>query len=291
MQIVKKKLESRIFIIRGCQVMIDSDLAAIYKVDVKTFNQAVKRNLKRFPPSFRFQLTKKEWENLRSQFVTSSLNHGGRRYLPHAFTEQGVAMLASILKSDVAIKVSVQIIQAFVAMRKSYVQIEGVIQRIENIESKQIKSDNKIAEIFKALDRSKSINQGVFFDGQLFDAHVYVSDLIRKAKKSIVVIDNYVNETTLLLLSKRNSKVTCEVHTRLTNSLKSDLEKHNEQYPEIKLFSNKLSHDRFLILDDKIVFHFGASLKDLGKKCFAFSRMDSFLFDLKNNLLSRSKVG
>ena len=154
MQIVKKKLESKIFIVRGCQVMLDSDLADIYKVDVKIFNQAIKRNIKRFPSSFRFQLSKKEWENLRSQFVTSSLSHGGRRYLPHVYTEQGVAMLASVLKSAIAIKVSIQIIQAFVAMRKSYVQLEGVIQRIENIESKQIQSENKIAEIFKALDRS-----------------------------------------------------------------------------------------------------------------------------------------
>ena len=139
MQIVKKKLESKIFIVRGCQVMLDSDLADIYKVDVKIFNQAIKRNIKRFPSSFRFQLSKKEWENLRSQFVTSSLSHGGRRYLPHVYTEQGVAMLASVLKSAIAIKVSIQIIQAFVAMRKSYVQLEGVIQRIENIESKNYK--------------------------------------------------------------------------------------------------------------------------------------------------------
>lgn len=289
MQIAKRTLASKIFTVRSCQVMLDTDLAAIYKVDVKIFNQAVKRNKKRFPASFCFQLTKKEWENLRSQFVTSSLNHGGRRYLPFVFTEQGVAMLSTILKSSVAIKVSIQIMNAFVVMRKSQAQLEGFNQRIESIELKQLQSENKITQIFKALEKSDTLKQGIFFDGQLFDAHVFVSDLIRKAKKSIVVIDNYVNETTLLLLSKRNKKVICEIHTRISLSLKSDLEKYNMQYPEIVLFSNKLSHDRFLIIDDKIVFHFGASLKDLGKKCFAFSRMDSFLVDLKNNLLSQSK--
>lgn len=289
MQITKRTLASKIFTVRGYQVMIDTDLASIYKVDVKIFNQAVKRNKPRFPSSFCFQLTKKEWENLRSQFVTSSLSHGGRRYLPFVFTEQGVAMLSTILKSSVAIKVSIQIMNAFVVMRKSYVQLEGINQRIESIELKQLKSENKITQIFKALERSETLKQGIFFDGQLFDAHVFVSDLIRKAKKSIVVIDNYVDETTLLLLSKRSKKVKCEIHTRLTLSLKSDLEKCNMQYPEIVLFSNKLSHDRFLIIDDKMVFHFGASLKDLGKKCFAFSRMDSFLVELKSNLLSQSK--
>ncbi|MFN5347523.1 MAG: ORF6N domain-containing protein [Bacteroidota bacterium] len=290
MQPAKKTLVTKILNVRGYQVMLDTDLAAIYKVDVKIFNQAVKRNKKRFPPSFCFQLTKKEWENLRSQFVTSSLNHGGRRYLPYVCTEQGVAMLSAILKSSVAITVSIQIMNAFVLMRKSISQYDGINQRLESIELKQLQSENKISKIFKALEKSNTINQGIFFDGQLFDAHVFVSDLIRKAKKSIVVIDNYVDETTLLLLSKRNKKVSCEIHTRLTLSLRSDLEKHNAQYPEIILFFNKLSHDRFLIIDDKLVFHFGASLKDLGKKCFAFSRMDSFLLELKSNVINRSKA-
>jgi hypothetical protein len=289
MQIAKKSLSSKVFTIRDYQVMLDADIASTYKVDVKILNQAVKRNKKRFPSQFCFQLTKKEWENLRSQFVTSSLNHGGRRYLPFVFTEQGVAMLSAVLKSTVAINVSVQIMNAFVVMRKSHTHLHGINQRIESIELKQLQSDNKINQIFKALEKSDTLRQGVFFEGQLFDAHVFVSSLIRKAKKSIIVIDNYVDETTLLLLSKRNKKVTCEIHTRLTLSLKSDLGKCNSQYPEIILFSNKLSHDRFLIIDDKLVYHFGASLKDLGKKCFAFSRMDSFLMDLKSELLSRSK--
>jgi hypothetical protein len=153
MQPVKKTLVTKILNVRGYQVMLDTDLAAIYKVDVKIFNQAVKRNKKRFPPSFCFQLTKKEWENLRSQFVTSSLSHGGRRYLPYVFTEQGVAMLSAILKSSVAITVSIQIMNAFVLMRKSIAQYDGINQRLESIELKQLQSENKISKIFKALEK------------------------------------------------------------------------------------------------------------------------------------------
>jgi hypothetical protein len=266
--------------------MLDADLAGMYLVETKVLNQAVKRNLDRFPVSFRFQLTDEEFENLRSQFVTSSEKHGGRRFLPYAFTEQGVAMLSAVLRSEIAVKVSIQIMQAFVAMRKTLGNLHGVIQRLEGVELKQLQTDNKLEQIFQALENDTKPTQGIFFEGQLFDAHVFASDLVKKTKKSILLFDNYVDETTLLILSKRKKGVTCTVHTRIKPVLQKDLEKHNKQYEPITLIENKGSHDRFLILDNQELYHIGASMKDLGNKCFAFSRMDDFLEVVKVKLLN-----
>ena len=209
-----------------------------------------------------------------------------RKYLPYVFTEQGVSMLSAVLRSDVAIKVSIQIMQAFVLMRKTLGQIHGVIQRLEGLELKQLQTDSKLEQVLKALEKDQPARQGIFFEGQLFDAHVFVSDLIKQATKSLVVIDNYVDEYTLLLLSKRNKQVSCMVHTRLNAALKRDLEKHNQQYPAITLIENRSSHDRFIIIDNNQLYHIGASLKDLGNKCFAFSRMDNILPELMAKLLN-----
>jgi hypothetical protein len=286
MELVKENIENKIFTIRGVQVMLDADLAEMYQVETKVLNQAVKRNIDRFPDSFRFQLTDEEIENLRSQFVTSSEKHGGRRFLPYAFTEQGVAMLSAVLRSEIAVKVSIQIMQAFVAMRKTLGNLHGVIQRLEGVELRQLQTDSKLEQIFQALEKDTKPTQGIFFEGQLFDAHVFASDLVKKAKKSILLLDNYVDETTLLLLSKRKKGVSCIVHTRIKPVLQKDLEKHNKQYEPITLIENKGSHDRFLILDDQELYHIGASLKDLGNKCFAFSRMDDLLETIKLNLLN-----
>ena len=217
--------------------------------------------------------------------MTSSEKHGGRRYLPFAFTEQGVAMLSAILRSEIAVKVSIQIMQAFVALRKTLGNLHGVIQRLEGVELKQLQTDSKLEQIFKALDKDTTPKQGIFFEGQLFDAHVFASDLVKKAKKSIILLDNYVDESTLLLHSKRKKVVSCTVHTRIKPVLHKDLEKHNKQYEPIALVENKSSHDRFLILDDEELYHIGAFLKDLGYKCFAFSRMDDLLRDVKLKLL------
>ena len=174
---------------------------------------------------------------------------------------------------------------AFVAMRKSISQLHTLIQRMDGMELKQMQTDKQLEKLFSVLENRVEKKQGIFFGGQLFDAHVFVSKLVRGATKSILLIDNYVNETTLLLLSKRKKGVTCKIHTRITPSLRSDLIKHNEQYPEIIMLENKKSHDRFLIIDENKLFHFGASLKDLGKKCFAFSRMDEFLPEIRGKLL------
>jgi phage regulator Rha-like protein len=274
--IVPKEIRNLIYTIRGKQVMLDSDLAALYQVETKNLNKAVKRNIKRFPVSFCFQLTEEEVENLRFQIGTSSLSYGGRRYLPYVFTEQGVAMASAILRSDIAVKVSVEIMEAFVEMRRMLMSNASLFHRLDKIELKQLEADQKFEEIFKALESDKLHSEkGVFYNGQIFDAYTFVSDIIRSAESSIILLDNYVDDTVLTLLGKRNNNVTATIYTKnISNQLRLDLQRYNSQYPriEIKVFSD--AHDRFLIIDDVELYHIGASLKDLGKKWFAFSRMD-----------------
>jgi len=276
--IVPQEIKSLIYTVREKQVMLDSDLAKIYQVETKVFNQAVKRNVDRFPDNFRFQLTQDEFNtiNLRSQIVTSSLNYGGRRYLPYVFTDTGIAMLASVLRSEIAVKISIEIMNAFVEMRKMLIGNASLFHRLNNIELKQLQTDQKFEEIFKALESNKlHPEKGIFFNGQVFDAYTFVADIIRSAKASIILLDNYVDDTVLTLLGKRNENVTATIYTKsMSNQLRLDLQRYNSQYPsiEIKIFSN--AHDRFLIIDQTELYHIGASLKDLGKKWFAFSRMD-----------------
>jgi hypothetical protein len=289
MELSIKNIENSIFTINGCHVMIDRDLAEMYQVETKVLNQAVKRNIERFPEAFMFQLN----EFQKNELVTNcdrfkSLKHSSS--MPYAFTEQGVAMLSAVLRSDVAVQVSIQIIQTFVAMRKTLSNLHGVIQRLETVELKQLQTDNAIEKILKAWEKDEMPKQGIFFEGQLFDAYVFVSNLIKKAKLSLILVDNYVNENTLHVLSKRKAKTSCTIHTRMNATLKLDLAKHNEQYPEITMLENKASHDRFLLIDEKELYHFGASLKDLGNKCFAFSRMDELLPDLNEKLLKNRKT-
>lgn len=274
--IIPKEIRNLIYTIRGKQVMLDSDLAALYQVETKNLNKAVKRNIERFPASFCFQLTEKEVENLRFQIGTSSLNYGGRRYLPYVFTEQGVAMASAILRSDIAVKMSVQIMEAFVEMRRMLISNASLFHRLDNIELRQLEADQKFEEIFKALESDKLHSEkGIFYNGQVFDAYTFVSDIIRKAGSSIILLDNYVDDTVLTLLGKRNDNVTATILTKsISNQLRLDLQRYNSQYPaiDIEIFSD--AHDRFLIIDNTELYHIGASLKDLGKKWFAFSRMD-----------------
>lgn len=284
-------IQRKIFNVRDVQVMLDNDLAFFYGVETKALNQAVKRNIDRFPGEFMFQLSKIENENLmrqveaefnslRSQFVTSKNNRGGRRYLPYAFTEQGVAMLSAVLKSDTAVKMSIQIINAFVAMRKFIINNAQLFQKIDFIEKKQLRyemeTDEKFERIFNALQKQDlDPKRGIFFDGQIFDAYKFVSDLIRKGEKSIHLIDNYIDETVLELFTKRKENVIVTIFTsNITKVNKLDLQKFNSQYPAIEVKEFKNSHDRFMIIDNENVYHFGASLKDLGKKWFAFSKFD-----------------
>jgi hypothetical protein len=285
----QKEIENRIFTIRSMQVMIDKDLAEMYGVETRVLNQAVKRNIYRFPEKFRFQLIVSE----KIELVTNcdrlkSLKHSSVR--PYAFTEAGVAMLSAVLNSKIAVNVSVQIMNAFVEMRKLLLSQSGLFQRIDKIEMKQIEVDQKFEQNFKALENKKHPpEKGIFFEGQLFDAYTFVADMIKRAEKSIVIIDNYVDESVLTLLTKRKEVVTATIYTKqISKQLLLDLKKHNAQYPaiEIKIFEN--SHDRFVLIDEKNLYHVGASLKDLGKKWFAFSKMDSLAEVVLRKLMSRT---
>lgn len=288
-------IENRIFTFRDQQVMIDSDLAELYQIETKVLNQAVKRNISRFPESFRFQLNENEFnklvtgsdrfDSLRSQSVTSN-KRGGRRYLPYAFTEQGVAMLSAVLRSDIAVKVSIQIMNAFIAMRKQLHSNQLLLNRLDRVELKQLEADQKFEQIFSALERKDPDPiQGIFFDGQVFDAYQFVADLVRKADKSIILLDNYVDDTVLTLLSKRKNGVKCLILTKaIGKQLQLDLDKHQAQYPPIEVKVLDKAHDRFLILDKKEIYHIGASLKDLGKRWFAFSKLDVSGLTILENL-------
>lgn len=286
-------IQSMIFTIRGVQVMVDSDLAKVYDVEIRRLNEQVKRNIERFPESFRFQLTEEEFENLRSQIATSSsteplrsqiatLETGRgkhRKYLPYVFTEQGVSMLSAVLRSDTAVKVSIQIINAFVEMRKFIQHNASVFARLDSVERRQLtfesETEKNFEKVFQALEAGEPPKQGIFYNGQVYDAYSFVADLIRKATKSLTLVDNYVHDSVLTLLSKRKKGVTATIHTKtISKQLALDLKKHNAQYPPITIETFKDAHDRFLIIDEKEIFHIGASLKDLGKKWFAFSKFE-----------------
>jgi hypothetical protein len=282
-KILPNGIESRIFSIRNIQVMLDFHLAALYDVETKRINEQVKRNFRRFPANFMFQLTKTEWDYLQSQIATTNTQllppHSAtakRRTLPYAFTEQGVAMLSSVLKSDTAIEVSIKIIEAFVEMRKIIFDNNLIHFRIDKIERKQLESEEKFDLIFKALEnKNEIIEQGIYFEGQIFDSYSITSKIIRSAKKSIILVDNYIDETTLLHLTKKNIKVKVILMTKnISNQILLDVKKANEQYPEFILKKFDFSHDRFLIIDEIKVYHLGASLKDLGKKWFAYTELN-----------------
>ena len=266
----------KIHLIRGSHVMLDRDLAELYQVETKSLNQSVKRNLERFPQSFMFQLSVEEFLDWKSQFVTSNGDKMGLRRPPYAFTEQGVAMLSAILRSDSAIQVSIQIMQAFVEMRRFMLSNAKMFQRVELLEIKQVQTEQKVDAVLDAIGSLElEPRQGVFFDGQIFDAYSLVSKLVRKAKISIVLVDNYIDDSVLTLLSKRRKNVSARIYCkRISKQLRLDLEKHNAQYPAIEIVPFDAAHDRFLILDGTSVYHIGASLKDLGKKWFAFSKIE-----------------
>ncbi len=292
-------IKSRIYTVRGMQVMLDEDLAELYTVKTKRLNEQVRRNIERFPQEFMFQLTDFELDSLRSQFATSNRVtiepqnamptdlRGGRRYLPYAFTEQGVAMLSAVLKSGTAVKISIQIVKAFVAMRIFLASNAQIFQRLDVVERKQLEYDEKFEEVFDAI-QSKDVKpeKGIFFEGQIFDAYTFVSDIIRSASQSIILIDNYVDDSVLTLLSKRKKEVKAIIFTKeISKQLVLDVAKYNSQYSPIEVREFREAHDRFLIIDDREVYHFGASLKDLGKKWFGFSKFD------KEALIMLEKLG
>ena len=286
--LIKSEIESRIFTIRGMQVMLDSDLANLYVTETKFINRAVSRNQDRFPSDFAFRLSDEEWSALRFQNGTlnGTLSRGKhRKYTPFAFTEQGIAMLSAVLSTPVAIRMSVQIIRSFIELRKKNHTLSIVFQKFNELDNWKEETELKLESLFKALSKNDFPSSGIFFNDKIFDAYVFSSNFISKAKKSIILIDNYIDETTLLQLSKRNIKVHCTIYTeRISDQLKLDLEKHNSQYPPIEIRILKNTHDRFLVIDEKELYHIGASLKDLGKRWFAFSQMNGFVKEILNHL-------
>ena len=273
--ITEGQIENRILTLRNQQVMLDRDLAELYHVETRALKQAVKRNKSRFPDDFMYELTNNEIDFLVSQSVIPSKKHLGGA-TPLAFTEQGVAMLSSVLTSKIAIEINIAIFRAFTKMRRFIATNAVIFQKFDYIEQKLLKHDKNFEKIFKAIESKEvELKQGVFFNGQIFDAYVFVSNLIKSAKKSILLIDNYIDETVLTLFSKRKKNVLVTIYTKkVSKQLALDLEKFNQQYIPIEIKEFKDAHDRFLIIDNKELYHFGASLKDLGKKWFAFSKFD-----------------
>ncbi|MCD8014544.1 MAG: ORF6N domain-containing protein [Lachnospiraceae bacterium] len=289
-------IRSLIYVVRGQQVMLDSDLAMLYQVETRIFNQAVKRNIARFPDNFRFQLSKEEYDFLRSQSVISKPDdaqekRGGRRYLPFAFTEQGIAMLSAVLRSDVAIQVSINIMNTFVELRKFVSNNALLFERINEVELKQLQyqrqTDEKFEKVFEYISGHEESTQKVFFEGQIYDAFELLVDLIRKADREITLIDGYVDVGTLNLLCKKNDSVSVVIYTHEKTKLSdADVKKFNSQYPPLTVKYTKAFHDRFLILDDTIAYHIGASLKDAGTKCFAVNLLqdESMVRDILQRL-------
>lgn len=280
-------IKNLIYTIRGKQVMLDSDVAMLYHYETKKINQTVKRNIERFPKKFCFQLTEDEIENLRSQFVTSSFkkeNYGGRRYLPYAFTEQGIAMLSGLLKNEIAVQVSIYIMDAFIEMRKFIATNGQVFERLTSIEYRVLEQNKMLTEhekkfekVFDELQKNEKIEfkQSIFFDGQIYDAYSLIIDIIKKAKQKILIIDNYIDDSILKMLSKKNKDVEVVILTTPNSNIrKLDIQKFNKQYPVLKLSYTNKFHDRFIVIDNKELYHIGASLKDLGKKCFAISKIE-----------------
>ena len=264
--------------------MLDSDVAMLYNYETKKVNQAVKRNIDRFPERFCFQLTEEEFKclNLRSQIVTSSLNkdnYGGRRYLPYVFTEQGVAMLSGLLKNDIAIQVSIKIMDAFVEMRKFINANKNLFEKVITIENKMekrfIEQDKKFDIIFDQLQQEENIKQRIFFNGQIYDAYSLIIDIIKRANSKILIIDNYIDDSILKMLAKKKSNVEVVILTSNKSNLQNlDIQKFNQEYPNLKVAKTNKFHDRFIVIDNNKMYHLGASIKDLGKKCFGINKIE-----------------
>ena len=285
-----KDIKSLIYVVRGQQVMLDSDLAMLYQVETKVFNQAVSRNIERFPENFRFQLTKEEFDALRSQIATSN-GRGGRRYRPYMFTEQGIAMLSGVLRSDVAIQVSIRIMNTFVEMRRFIANNALLFEKVSDIELKQLEyqksTDEKFDKVFQYIEDHAESEQKIFFDGQIYDAFSLITSIIQKAQKEIILIDGYVDVDTLNILAKKNVGVDVKIYTYASAQLTNrDAANFNAQYPTLTVKKTQVFHDRFIILDGKTAYHIGASIKDAGKKYFGISLIDDpgVVADLLNRL-------
>ena len=281
--ISNEEIKKLIYTIRGKQVMLDSDVAMLYHYETKKINQAVKRNIDRFPERFCFKLTEEELEIMWSQIVTTSKLEGNKyrskKYLPYVFTEQGIAMLSGLLKNEIAVQVSIMIMDAFVEMRK-YINLnkhlfEKVITMENKIDKKFIEYDKKFDKVFDQLQHEENIKQKIFFEGQIYDAYSLIIDIIKKADKKILIIDNYIDDTVLKMLTKKNTNVEVVILTSdKSNIQKIDIQKFNKEYPILKVAKTNKFHDRFIVIDNKEMYHLGASIKDLGKKCFGINKIE-----------------
>ena len=286
---VKSTIETKIYTLRGVQVMLDRDLATLYGVTTKALNQACKRNKDRFPESFAFVLTESEHAVLRSQIVTLEHKTIGKgthsKYFPTVYTELGVAMLSAVITSEKAIAVSIEIMEVFVMLRRSIHAGNLMLERMDSLEKRMVGYDLKFDEINRFMTHHELPKHGIFFENQIFDAYAFFSDIVARAKHSIIIIDNYIDHTVLVQLAKRRTNVSATIYTeRIPAALQLDLTKHNLQYPPITIHRIKQVHDRFLLIDGKELYHIGASIKDLGKRWFAFSRMDSLVGDVLGRL-------
>lgn len=302
METGQSDIKNLIYVIRNQQVMIDSDLAMLYQVETKRLNEAVKRNISRFPDHFRFQLTKEEYNYLKSQFATSNSTYvysgqGGRRKLPYVFTEQGIAMLSAVLKSDIAVHVSIKIMDTFIEMRKYMSNTALLYERLNAVETRQTnyqaKTDERFDKVFEYISAHKESDQKIFFNGQIFDAFSLITRIIQKADKDIILIDGYVDITTLNLLSKKKEHVAVTIYTlRGTKLTDIDVKNFNAQYPSLVVKNTCIFHDRFMFLDQATAYHIGASLKDAGKKCFGINLIQdtTIIQDILKRLTSKSDV-
>ena len=269
-----EEIKSLIYTIRGKQVMIDSDVARLYHYETRRINETVKRNIERFPAEFCFQLTSKEYETLKSQIATSN-TRGGKQKLPYVFTEKGILMLSGLLKNNVAIEVSIKIVEAFVEMRKFLSSNGQLFEKLTNVEYKLLEHDKKFDQLFDQLQEEENIKQKIFFEGQIYDAYSLMIDIIKKASKKILIIDNYIDDSILKMLTKKKKNVEVVILTsNKSNIERLDIQKFNKEYPVLKVAKTNKFHDRFIIVDKKEMYHLGASIKDLGKKCFGINKIE-----------------
>ena len=273
-EISSSEIKELIYNIRGKQVMLDSDVARLYHYETRRINETVKRNSERFPVEFCFQLTSKEYETLKSQIATSNVR-GGKRKLPYVFTEKGIIMLSGLLKNEIAIEVSIKIVEAFVEMKKFISSNGQLFERLTSVEYKLLEHDKKFDQVFEQLQHEENIKQKIFFEGQIYDAYSLIIDIIKKANKKILIIDNYIDESVLKMLTKKNKEVEVAILTSDKSKIeKIDIQKFNKEYPISKVAKTNKFHDRFIVIDNKEMYHLGASIKDLGRKCFGINKIE-----------------
>lgn len=276
-ELSNQDIKNLIYTIRGKQVMLDSDVARLFKYETKDLNRNVKNNIERFPEYYCFQLTEEEYKSLRCKNFTLKENGRGqhRKYLPYVFTEYGITMLAGLLKSKVAVNVSIKIVNTFIEMRKFIYSNGRIFERLTNVEYKLLEHDKKFDQIFNQLQQEENVKQKIFFEGQIYDSYSLIIDIIKKSKEKILIIDNYIDDSILKMLVKKNKNVEVVILTSDKSNIQQiDIQKFNKEYPILKIAKTNKFHDRFIVIDNKEMYHLGASIKDLGKKCFGINKIE-----------------